>query len=176
MSRAKEIIEVLEGFKLGSLGVSKTPVVRGQEDEETPTSVKVLKEGKNKYVDQVKGEERDEPYLCWKDLDGLIYFFELRVDTNMNADSAKFYLYGGKNLRVEEKDGSVAPTDYNWEAEFIASWHYNMLKSQFEKNVSWLKDIGIRHFVVGHDLQYYQAVGYFKSAFQKWLEVKEGAA
>jgi hypothetical protein len=79
--------KLLEGFKLGSLGVSRKPKVTPQSDASEKSTLTVVKEGANKHpTDGVL-----YPYFFWKEADGWSYCLCVEVDMD------KYYVrvFGG---------------------------------------------------------------------------------
>jgi hypothetical protein len=165
---------LLEGFKLGSLGVSRKPHV-APEPEEPLTFVKIVKEGVNKYSGFSLGKEvtADEPYLCWKDPDGMSYFLELVVDKDKGPEYATLNLYGGENLTTEEHFGQVAATRFQWKAT-NKSWFYKNIETSYKKCVGVIKRSGMNYFANSVTVETLKPDGVFGHGFEEWRQEKIG--
>jgi hypothetical protein len=88
--RAKEISNIIEGFKLDSL---RTCV-----ESNTPVQIKVLKEG---FTDK----EKMSPFIFWEESDGMKYVIHLdhHLDSSRTKDRATLYFYGGESIEYRPK-------------------------------------------------------------------------
>jgi hypothetical protein len=107
MNRSRQIINILEGFKLGSLGVSHKPKVTidslPQEPEEKKPEtrvLKVLKQGERDYKDE------KFPFIVWQDPDGWDYYIELQPRPN---EGYVIHFYCGHDFSEGDIKG------YEWE-------------------------------------------------------------
>jgi hypothetical protein len=114
----------LEGFKLGSLGVSRKPKVTFGSDEPAHKlehePITVLKEGKNK-LDPVR--DVSGPYFFWSEDDGTRY--GLRMAKASDTPTYELRLAAGKLMEIRTTStllpGSCYPTQAAWDGAFKPS-------------------------------------------------------
>jgi hypothetical protein len=173
-SKAKDITEIIEGFKLGSLGAGPHMTDVQEPEEEKEKFVKIIKEGKSKYSGFSLGKEveADEPFLCWKDPDGLTYFLELNVDKDKGPGSAYLILYGGKKLKIFEKRDKVFAEEFAWAAS-TASWDYKRMETGYTNLVREIKRQGVVRMVNNPFMDIFKPDGMYGKGFHEWLEKKQ---
>jgi hypothetical protein len=161
MTRADKF---LEGFKLGSLGVSHKPRV------EPRAAIEIVKEGKN----NLEFDDNDLLYFCWKeDSDGWSYY--LGMD-RLRQDVYMLQLWGGKKLTVSK--GTVAawknwivPSGPDWNVPTKGIEGYEKAESLFKDLVSSIHRNGIDGFLSQENLSNFDLKGAF--GFDHWLEQRK---
>jgi hypothetical protein len=155
MTRADKL---LEGFKLGSLGVNHKPKVSSDR-------VEIVKEGINKYKDV------EFPFFCWKDDDGWVYF--LNLEPFSETDICVLKLNGGPKLKIgpsgySEFQDWVVPENMMWDV-WSHSLRYDKASSLYKEWVSIVKKQGINGLLIQEVLLSFSLSNMFKD----WLEKKK---
>jgi hypothetical protein len=152
-SRANKLIE---GFKLGSLGVSKKPKVTLGSDE--PGHVTILYDGfKLSIVTKTR-----LPTLYWEEPDGWCYGFAIRLF----AKSFRLGLYGGPKLEMEKDRQSFATANLKWQLlSKSKSKNVEDLEPEFNTLAQSIRKEGIFKSLLQHF-----SVVFGGAAFQTWLE------
>jgi hypothetical protein len=150
----------LEGFKLGSLGVSKKLVVSG------PT-IKIIREGQNQYAGDVISGPKPVPYICWKEDDGWIYFFEVTEDFNQR-NKFVLALSGGTKLVLRGRDDFQVSDDFEWLVE-SSPYTYEKCLRLFDSYVPNIKTDGVDSKL--KEFARFRSAG-SPTEFKEWLESK----
>jgi hypothetical protein len=159
ISRADKL---LEGFKLGSLGVSRKPKV-------TSEKIEIVKEGINKLKDD---SEFEFPFFCWREDDGNYY---ISVERS-SVDTFIVRLYGGKDLALVTSAlsrwrGWLVPNEYDWDVSTFSLSNYGSVYSSYEDFVSTIKKGGIDRLLSNYNLDAFN-MG-LAPTFRLWLKKRE---
>jgi hypothetical protein len=150
----------LEGFKLGSLGVSRKPKVSSDR-------VEIVKEGVNKFKDV------EFPFFCWKDDDGWTYFLNLEVYNDVDDVVVRFN--GGRELVIATSTfsqfrGWFVPGDTEWDV-WTRSLRYNKGSFLYKTWISIIKNKGTDGLIDNEVLSQFQISQ--SNVFTAWLEKKK---
>jgi hypothetical protein len=158
MMKAKEIVKILEGFKLGKLGAGTKAA--GQR----PPSALVHRRNVNGRLDVIFRTEPNDnhPYVKWQDTDGIVYI--LACD-QVSEKKWKVFLYSQKSRKITDP-----LTDQLWELSTD-----EMTEKQARK--LYVKGFGM---ILPAGIYAMLKTGYLHSFFvtrsqdgyEKWLDVK----
>jgi hypothetical protein len=158
----------LEGFKLGSLGVSRKPKVSPLEIAPEPVTIEVTKRGTNTSVDGM-----DLPYLYWKEKDGMSYC--LRMTDTEGALSYKLRFYGGEKLIAIKSTSRkvVYPNGSKWTADSTEAG-YDTIYDLLQKFISIVKKEGIDGLFTGGHISTFNSTDFSRASYDQWLKGKGG--
>jgi hypothetical protein len=158
MTRSEEYIQLFEGFKLGSLGVSRKPVVTIEPEEKKPEPVpelKILKEEETSVrVDRVT---KRLPSIYWADVDG--YRYHLKLDYRPEHKSFLFVLVCGIGIAT----GGMRTL---WLAYSKMMPDHDDMLHRFDFYVSGIKAEGLESI----DLKEFSVSSSYTSKYQKWIK------
>jgi hypothetical protein len=161
-TRAEKLIE---GFKLGSLGVSKTPKVSSD-------NIDVVKEG----INRLKDDKTDYPYFCWREeSDGWGYYIDVEEGIFQNEYLVMFY--GGEHLKLmtdtkvfSRYKGWFVPDEEDWRVASYSLPNYDNALSLFKKVVSAVRHEGVDNILSSEFLGEFRVSE--AELFKHWLKEK----
>jgi hypothetical protein len=166
---------LLEGFKLGSLGVSKKPKVTITPDdnttpEESETS-QILKQGFAAPKTIANTSDKLCPWILWKDTDGLRYV--LRVTAPLGGKGKfKIQFCAGPNLDYDESKACVTLNTVVFAAEKKDFKDYDQIIDLFDAYVHIISRKGING-LVEHIFKVFGPYPESQKKFESWLISKK---
>jgi hypothetical protein len=157
--------KILEGFKLGSLGVSKKPkvtindpVIQGPKKRPKTGQVKILKQG----------DERDSQpgynWILWEDKDGMRY--SIFIGTIQPNGQGYLFFRAGENLEYDEKTSKYTGYDLQGISKETKSWQD--WKGLFALYVMKIRKDGIKG-LLNNFTQIFRPNSGYEERFQTWL-------
>jgi hypothetical protein len=163
MARADKLIE---GFKLGSLGVSRKPKVT----IDSKGSGEIIRQGFNTVF-----KKDDAPFVYWKDSSDDWTYFLLIEAHDMKYKSFFIQIYGGSNLTPfysENSGWTITRNGADWGAEVDFSSGYKEQVSNFDSLVSSIESGGVESLISRNIISKMRPFGGSRVAFDQWLESK----
>jgi hypothetical protein len=171
ITRAEKLIE---GFKLGSLGVSRTPKVSSDVEPNAPkpdsTGFKILKKGMKKSGGNAFTGMNSFPYLYWQDRDGWHYYMD------MSESLAKYtlYLWGGEDLNAEiDEKGQPTLSGRGWMIGAVNKYRSNDAYRVFDELANTIETQGIDGVLRKNLLKKFKAYGEDLAKYTAWLDAKK---
>jgi hypothetical protein len=163
MTRAEKF---LEGFKLGSLGVSRKPKVITNDPE-----VETLKQGKYLFSDSF-AVKYDLPYFYWKDPDGWKYCLMIEGRSTPAGADFNLWMLADENLEIQLSPiGLLIPknkTDWQGNSPRMSD---SDATSLYERLVTVIKQGGVRNLIEKDETKWVQGIpGMYGREFNKWLK------
>lgn len=150
----------LEGFKLGSLGVTKGPKKDLSVDDTSPTGPgspwEVVRRGRRKFFRpknflesthtlRFDKQDLEVPYAVWEDYDRLTYILvaKYRTDSKKNQPRFTWWLAAGKDLKTPANDPtSVSDAEWiSWEER--RSQTFDGIMKKWKRRVESIRQKGI---------------------------------
>jgi hypothetical protein len=160
MNRSRQVVKILEGFKLGKLGAGKKKFVepngqKSSQDSQKASGIRILRDEAN--TRRVNGVSVALPRLIWVDTDGFAY--SLNMDYRPQFESYILVLLCGKEIVKTNGMQTL------WQAWSGYVKEHDAMTKEFEKLSTNIKNRGI----AGVTLAQFDIRPFYTKQYQKWL-------